>query len=230
MTFSSALRYSGVSGISRDSWHLCIELFQTCAELDMCKLGRTTLRNLQCLMRAYCDLFSYPFRKADILYSSGMKFVPGPHAVWPKVKPFVGVMSQHVTKIESGRGNNLSLSPVILLRLSHTFSTTHTFWLVLWNRNGLWLFTLQTSSSIFQTFGSLCPFENFSGRLMIHAMNSQILLPDVSTEDVGSSQPALSNGNDVSQTENVGNNAIPISSEAPSPGSAVPVKGRRALA
>lgn len=49
-------------------------------------------------------------------YENGASVTPGPHSLWPKVKPYVDVMSRYLTHIEAGRGSNLNLSQFITLR------------------------------------------------------------------------------------------------------------------
>lgn len=49
-------------------------------------------------------------------FKNGASITPGPHGLWPKLKPFVDVMSRYMTHIEAGRRSNLNLSQFAAMR------------------------------------------------------------------------------------------------------------------
>lgn len=53
---------------------------------------------------------SEPFR-------AGFSWAPGPHAMWPKQKPLLDIVSRYITHIEAGRDSNLTLSQSLAFRM-----------------------------------------------------------------------------------------------------------------
>lgn len=47
----------------------------------------------------------------------GFSWAPGPHAMWPKQKPLLDVVSRYITHIEAGRDSNLTLSQSLASRM-----------------------------------------------------------------------------------------------------------------
>ena len=56
------------------------------------------------------------FLRNNGAFPHGATFIPGPHALWSKLKPTMDLMSRYVSHAEAGRKSNLSLSQFLPLK------------------------------------------------------------------------------------------------------------------
>lgn len=161
--------------------------------------------------------FDLHIRKVGF-YKNGASICPGPHALWPKVKPFVDVMSRYMTHIEAGRRSNLNISQFIALRfLNYLLYNSYVIHRVLAVADIFKNSSEDSASAVLTAVSKswrALPLRKFVSQIneVLRTNGPSILLPDVLSTNVSAPAPSSS-----AEERNVSHSSVTATPRQPWP-------------